>query len=90
MGKKTADIPVVRPQVGVALERTGPGDRIARLICADERSGKARDHASGKGGVPRIRQFVHEVVDGASPPRTRIERPEGIEVQSLKLELRED
>ncbi len=35
------------------------------------------------------KQLVREVVDGAFPPRTRIEPAEGIETLRLRLEVRE-
>ena len=36
------------------------------------------------------KRFVREVADGAFPPRTRIERAEGIEVHRLRLEAQEE
>jgi hypothetical protein len=33
---------------------------------------------------------VREIVDGAFPPRTHIERAEGIEILRLRLEVREE
>jgi hypothetical protein len=40
-----------------------------------------------RGVREEAKRFVREIVDGAFPPRTHIERGEGIEVLRLRLEV---
>ena len=37
-----------------------------------------------------MKRFVREIVDGAFPPRTRIEQAEGIEILRLRLVIDEE
>ena len=43
-----------------------------------------------RGVREEAKRLVREIVDGAFPPRTRIEQAEGIEVLRLHLEVQED
>ena len=43
-----------------------------------------------RGVREEAKRLVREIVDGAFPPRTRIEQAEGIEILRLRLEVRED
>ena len=43
-----------------------------------------------RGVREEAKRLVREIVDGAFPPRTRIEKAEGIEILQLRLEVREE
>ena len=60
----------------------GEGDRKPRSEIAVV-DGRGTDRSPTRRGV-------REIVDGAFPPRTRIERAEGVEILRLRLEVREE
>ena len=43
-----------------------------------------------RGVREEAKRLVREIVDGAFPPRTRIEEAEGIEILRLRLEVQEE
>ncbi len=43
-----------------------------------------------RGVREEAKRYAREIVDGACPPRSRIERAEGIEILRLRLEVREE
>ena len=43
-----------------------------------------------RGARQEAKRLAREIVDGAFPPRTRIEQAEGIEILRLRLEVREE
>ena len=43
-----------------------------------------------RGVREEAKRLVRDIIDGAFPPRTRIEQSEGIEILRLRLEVREE